>query len=96
MTNPKETYEKIKRRGSEAKAAADAFMNELARKYTPENPAPQAEIQKGLEDILTKHSANSGIEAKTTSKLPYAAGLFLVLATVAVFASGIPYTPTIY
>lgn len=95
MTNPMETYERIKKISPEAKADADAFMKSLTKQYTPENPAPPEVIQKGLEGIISKYetkthsSSSSGAFSGSMTNL---AGLAAVLAGIALFA-GIPYVP---
>lgn len=85
MANPMETYEKIKKLGPNAKADADAFMQELTKKYAPENPAPKEAMQKGLEGILAKHQS-----PYTNSRNRYLAIAAAVLLAVAL---GMPYSP---
>ena len=100
MVNPMDVYNAIKRISPKAESDAKSFMDRLKGKYAPENPAPDEEIQKGLEDILAKHQPTELKAIHSPSKSTYssgqmkaAAGLVVALTTLALAASGIPYVP---
>lgn len=59
MANPMDLYNKIKQYGDKAKSEADAFMKSLSSKYTPDKPAPDIEMEKGLQGILAKYQPRS-------------------------------------
>lgn len=61
-------YEQLKAKGPEYKAKADVAMQDISSHYTADHPAPPAEIEKKLQEILShghgdlEHKASSGSE----------------------------------
>ena len=93
MTDPMETYGRIKKLGKGAKAEAEAFMQGLTKKYTKESPAPNEVIQKGLDGILAKYKSKGSLEAIANSS-DYLVGVACVAAFVmAMHGVPLPYTP---